>query len=75
MENIYDLIIIGLGPAGMRAAEIALSNNLKVLAFEKETIGGCCLNRGCVPTKAILHSAEIFEEMKKASITGIKTEG
>ena len=53
----YDLAVIGLGPGGMEAINIALKNNLKVIAFEKEHVGGCCLNVGCIPTKAILHSA------------------
>lgn len=75
MEEIFDLILIGLGPGGLRAANIALKNGLKVLAFEKETLGGCCLNKGCVPTKAILHASELFNEINSCKNSGIKIEG
>ena len=44
MEEIFDLIIVGLGPAGIRAANIAIKNGLSVLAFEKENVGGCGFN-------------------------------
>ena len=62
----YDLGIIGGGPAGYTAALHATSNGKKVVLFEQDKVGGTCLNRGCIPTKAILHSAEVFEEMKNA---------
>ena len=75
MGEIYDLIIVGLGPAGVKAASEALENGLKVLAFEKNQIGGTCLNKGCIPTKAILHSAEIFNEIKNCEKNGIKLSG
>lgn len=71
----FDLIIIGLGPGGIRAANNARENNLSVLAFEKDNTGGCCLNRGCVPTKAILHSAEIYDEISNSKKSGIDIEG
>lgn len=67
----YDLAVIGLGPAGLEAIQIALKNGLKVIAFEKEELGGTCLNKGCIPTKAILHSAEILNEFKDCSKLGI----
>ena len=70
MES-YDLIIVGLGPGGMRAANCALKNNLKVLAFEENVIGGCCLNKGCVPTKAIIHASQIYNEIQNASKFGV----
>ena len=50
----YDLAIIGLGPAGCEIAQIAIKNNLNTIAFEKAELGGTCLNLGCIPTKSIL---------------------
>ncbi len=57
----YDLIILGGGPAGYRAAEIAGGNNLKTLLVEKRALGGVCLNEGCIPSKTLLHSAKIYD--------------
>jgi len=57
----YDLIIIGGGPAGYVAAERAGHKGLKVLLFEKKSMGGVCLNEGCIPTKTLLYSAKIYE--------------
>ena len=56
-----DLLIIGGGPAGYVAAERAGHAGLKVVLFEKKTIGGVCLNEGCIPTKTLLYSAKIYE--------------
>lgn len=70
----YDLGIIGGGPAGYTAAFQARQKGLSVVLFEKDKVGGVCLNRGCIPTKAILHSAELYEEMKCASDLGINAE-
>ena len=68
----FDLGIIGAGPAGYTAAFHASAKGLSVVLFEKDKIGGVCLNKGCIPTKAILHSAELYEEMKCSSDLGIK---
>lgn len=68
----FDLGIIGAGPAGYTAAFHARAKGLSVVLFEKDKIGGVCLNKGCIPTKAILHSAEIYEEMKNSADLGIK---
>jgi len=57
----YDLIIIGGGPAGYVAAERAGHKGLKVILFEKKSMGGVCLNEGCIPTKTLLYSAKIYE--------------
>ena len=51
----YDLIIIGGGPAGYNAAERAGHAGLKVCLFEKRSLGGVCLNEGCIPTKTLLY--------------------
>lgn len=74
-ENTYDLGIIGGGPAGYTAALHAKASGLSVVMFEKDKVGGVCLNRGCIPTKAILHSAEVYEDLKCSSDIGINCEG
>ena len=72
MTESYDLGIVGAGPAGYTAAFEARKCGKSVVLFEKDLIGGVCLNRGCIPTKTILHSAELFEEMKNSNILGIE---
>ena len=59
-----DLIIIGAGPGGYRAAEYAAEQGLKVTIFEAGEVGGTCLNVGCIPTKTYVHSAS-FEEARQ----------
>ena len=71
MENKFDLGIIGGGPAGYTAAFQARDKGLSVVLFEKDKVGGVCLNKGCIPTKAILHCAELYEELKNSSELGI----
>ena len=70
MEN-FEIGIIGAGPAGYTAALHAASNGRSVVLFEKDEIGGVCLNRGCIPTKTILHSSEIFAQISKSENLGI----
>ena len=60
-----DLIIIGAGPGGYRAAEYAAKNGLKVVVFESENVGGTCLNVGCIPTKTYVHSASFGEARER----------
>jgi dihydrolipoamide dehydrogenase len=70
----YDLGIIGGGPGGYVAAIRAAQLGLKVILFEKEKLGGTCLNRGCIPTKALLQSVKTWRELRKLSrlaITGV----
>ena len=67
----FDLMIIGGGPAGYVAAERAGSKGLKVVLFEKKTIGGVCLNEGCIPTKALLYSAKIYEHALESETFGV----
>ena len=69
----YDLAIIGSGPGGYVAAIKAAQLNMRVLVIEKKDLGGICLNWGCIPTKSILRSAEIFDYIKNSSDYGIKT--
>ena len=67
----YDLAIIGGGPGGYSAAFKAAEEGLNVVMFEKDKLGGTCLNRGCVPTKALLHSAELYSTLKNSEKYGI----
>lgn len=68
----YDLIVIGSGPGGYVAAIRAAQLGMKTAVVEKEEIGGVCLNWGCIPTKALLKSAQVFNYMKHAEDYGIK---
>ena len=70
----YDLIVIGSGPGGNNAAWTAAKLGKKVLIVEKDEVGGICLNRGCMPTKAIVASAELFSNAKRAGKFGLKIE-
>ena len=67
----YDLIVIGSGPGGYVAAIRASQLGMKVAVVEKESLGGVCLNWGCIPTKALLKSAQVFEYLKHAADYGI----
>ena len=67
----YDIAIIGGGPAGYTAAERAAAGGLKTVLFEKKAIGGVCLNEGCIPTKTLLYSAKLWDNMKGAAKYGI----
>ena len=71
---IYDLIIIGGGPAGYHAAERAGHNGLKTALFEKKNIGGVCLNEGCIPSKTLLYSAKLFDNAKTGEKYGLSVE-
>lgn len=72
-EQTFDYGIIGSGPAGHTAAFIAAKQGFSVVLFEKDELGGVCLNRGCIPTKTILHSVELYNEVKNAQEIGIET--
>src|SRR5690554_5130962 len=67
----YDIIILGSGPGGYVTAIRASQLGFKVAVVEKENLGGICLNWGCIPTKALLKSAQVFEYIKRASDFGI----
>lgn len=71
----YDLIVIGGGPAGYLAAERAAHEGLNVLLAEERKIGGVCLNEGCVPSKALLHSAKVFDYALHGESYGVKCDG
>ncbi|MDO9185619.1 MAG: dihydrolipoyl dehydrogenase [Bacteroidia bacterium] len=71
----YDLIVIGSGPGGYVAAIRAAQLGLKTAIVERENLGGICLNWGCIPTKALLKSAQVFEYLNHAADYGIKVNG
>lgn len=66
-----DLLIIGSGPGGYRAAEYAAKNGLQVVVVEEAQAGGTCLNCGCIPTKTLCRNAEVFSELKSGDIYGL----
>ena len=66
-----DLLIIGGGPAGYVAAERAGHKGLSVILFEKKSLGGVCLNEGCIPTKTMLYSAKTYENALHGDKYGI----
>ena len=74
MADSYDLIVLGSGPGGYVAAIRAAQLGLKVAIVERELLGGICLNWGCIPTKALLRSAEVFHNMKHADAYGLSAE-
>ncbi len=69
------ITVIGAGPGGYEAAIAAAKRGAEVMVIEKSAFGGTCLNRGCIPTKAYLASAEVCEAVKDAADYGVKTEG
>lgn len=69
----YDVIIIGGGPAGYTAAERAGVEGLNVLLIERQNLGGVCLNEGCIPTKTLLYSAKVLDTVKNASKYAVTT--
>lgn len=73
--KMFDLIILGGGPAGYNAAERAAHGGLKVLLFEGRALGGVCLNEGCVPTKTLLYSAKIYDYSKHSAEYGVSFSG
>ncbi len=71
----FDVVVIGAGPGGYVAAIRASQLGQKVAIVERENLGGICLNWGCIPTKALLRSAEVFHLMHRAKEFGLKVEG
>jgi len=71
----YDVIVIGSGPGGYPAAIRASQLGLKVAIIEKESLGGVCLNWGCIPTKALIKSAQVYDYVKHSANYGITTTG
>ena len=66
----FDLVVIGAGPGGYETA-LAAAAEMRVALVEKDEMGGTCLNRGCIPTKSLLHTAELMQAFRQADIFGI----
>ena len=73
--NSYDVIIVGAGPGGYVTAIRAAQLGFKTAIVEREHLGGICLNWGCIPTKALLRSAEIYHQASHATNYGLKLNG
>ena len=71
----FDLVVIGAGPGGYVAALRAAQLGAKVAVIERDKLGGCCLNRGCIPTKALVRSAEVFTTTQEAETFGTRIAG
>lgn len=71
----YDLIVIGGGPGGYVAAIKAAKSGLKTALIEKDRLGGTCLNRGCIPAKAMIHASEVYREALEADRFGVSADG
>ena len=71
----YDVVVIGTGPGGYVAAIRASQLGFKTAVIERESLGGICLNWGCIPTKALLKSAQVYEYIKHAKDYGIEASG
>jgi dihydrolipoamide dehydrogenase len=69
---VYDLIVLGGGPAGYNAAERAAQGGMKTLVIEARALGGVCLNEGCIPTKTLLYSAKIYDYSKHGEAYGVR---
>jgi dihydrolipoamide dehydrogenase len=69
----FDIIIIGAGPGGYETAADAAAKGLTVAIVERDQMGGTCLNRGCIPTKALCRNAEVINLMREAEVWGVKT--
>lgn len=71
MEGQFDLIVIGAGPGGYVAAIKAAKLGLRTAVVENRDIGGTCLNRGCIPAKAMIHASSLYREMQHCAEFGI----
>ena len=75
MENNFDVIVVGAGPGGYVAALKAAKLGLKTAVMEERRVGGTCLNRGCIPAKAMIHASSLYREIKEAEVYGISVTG
>uniref|UniRef100_UPI000A761BBB FAD-dependent oxidoreductase n=1 Tax=Clostridium sp. NkU-1 TaxID=1095009 RepID=UPI000A761BBB len=74
MAEHYDILVIGGGPGGYTAALKAAGLGLKTAIVEKDKLGGTCINKGCIPTKALLHASSIFESLQNSDEFGVSTD-
>ena len=72
--NQYEILIIGAGPGGYEAAIHAGKLGKKVAVVDCREAGGTCLNRGCIPTKTLLHSSELYHEIQNGAAIGVTAE-
>ncbi len=72
MADNYDLVVLGAGPGGYVAAIRAAQLGMKTAVVEKERVGGVCLHQGCIPSKSLLRSAELYHEMRQSEDYGIR---
>ena len=70
----YDVMIIGGGPGGYTAANKAAGSGLNTILFEKDQIGGTCLNRGCIPMKSLIQSAHVYRDARDGELFGVCAE-
>src|SRR3990170_5898105 len=75
MPEPYDLVVIGAGPGGYVGAIRAAQLGLRAAIVERDKLGGTCLHYGCIPTKAMLYTAEILDELRRGKDLGIVTGG
>lgn len=71
MADIFDLVVIGAGPGGYEAAVEGVQKGMKVALVENRELGGTCLNRGCIPAKTILHTAELYHDLQSGPSIGL----
>ena len=71
----YDVIILGGGPGGYTATIRLAQYGKQVALIEKDQVGGVCLNRGCIPTKTLLHTANLLEQVRAAGPLGLVVDG
>lgn len=71
MKNMYDLLIVGAGPGGYVAAKKAAGLGMSVVIIDRGPVGGTCINRGCIPTKAMLHAATLYRDIKECELFGL----
>ncbi len=72
--EIYDLLVVGGGPGGYLCAERAAQEGMKVALFEERSLGGTCLNEGCIPTKTLLNSSKMYRHAKESEAFGVTAE-
>ena len=75
MPEPYDLVVVGAGPGGYVGAIRAAQLGLRTAIVERDKVGGTCLHYGCIPTKAMLYTAEILDELRRGKDLGIVTNG
>ena len=74
MARNYQLVVIGAGPGGYTAALKAAGFGMRVAVVDEDKLGGVCINRGCIPTKALLHASNIFSMMQHCDDFGVSTD-